>query len=1431
MHLKPSLSKRLGVGTLVSLILLGSVFFGLDFKKKWTTARADSTAQVVPFTQNWTTTTLITANDNWSGVPGIEGFLGQDITTATGADPQTLLTTSALGSDLDVIANQANPNTNTAGGVGEFDGIANPTIALQGSGTADAPYVIFYLNTTGQSSINVAYNLRDIDGSADNAIQPVALQYRVGNTGNFTNVPAGFVADATTGPSLATLVTPVSATLPPACDNQALVQVRVITANAVGSDEWVGVDDISITAGGGGGMPGLTVTDVTQAEGNAGTTTFNFMVNLSSPAGVGGVTFNIATADGTATTANNDYMGQTLNGQTIAQGNSSFQFSVTVNGDTTPEPNETFFVNVTSVTGATVIDGQGVGTINNDDVVITSINAIQGPGSTSPFANQMVVTTGVVTGLRSNGYYIQNPDANIDSDPNTSEGIFVFTGNPVPAAAAIGNLVQVSGMVIEFRSTSAPTNGPTLTEFSNGPTTTLLSTGNAIPTATTITAADTNPNGAFEQLEKFEGMRLRINSLTVCAPTDGFKTETAATSTSSGVFWGVVTGVARPFRETGIEFPKGVPVGGGVTIPPVPQFDGNPEKIRFDDGQPGSATLDVTTGAVITNLVGVLDPGGFPNYTFYPEAATTPVVTGNVTFTPTPVPGATELTVASFNLERFYDNIDDAGGDVVLTTTAFNNRLNKASLAIRNVIRTPDVVGVIEMEDLKTLQALATKINNDAVAASQPNPMYTAFLVEGNDVGLIDVGFLVKSSRINVVDVTQFGKTDTYINPNNGAAETLNDRPPLVLRATVPTAGNFAFTVIVNHLRSLNGVDDDTPDGTGTAGTRVRAKRRAQAEFLANLIQARQLADPTERIISVGDYNAFQFNDGLGDSMGTIKGTPTPANMVVAASPDLVNPDLVNLVETEPSNERYSFVFDGNAQVLDHALITSNLMSRLVRFNHGRVNGDFPEVYRSDAMRPERVSDHDPLVVTLETNQSPAISAQGVSVSQGGTTTGATIATVTDAETPAGSLTVTAQTVPAGLTVSNIVNTNGTVTATVAATCSATVGANTVVLQVTDGNGATTTTNLTVTVTANTPPTLGTYPATGVSVGGGATVTPSAAPTDNGSVVSLTAAAPGFTGTLTGNPATGVITVANANSGGPFTVTVTATDNCGATSTATFTITTNTAPTITPGVAISRQQGSTGTVSTIATVSDVDQTAGTLTVTAQTVPTGIMVTGITNTNGTITATVTAACSATLGANTVVLRVQDSGGLSTTANLTVNVTANTAPTVGAYPNMFVTAGTTATVAPATPPADNGTVASVTVAASAGFAGTISVTPAGVVTALPSNSGAFTVTVTITDNCGATSTATFSMFVQAFGKSPVVNSLSPTSGTIGTSVTLTGFNFTNVNTVTFNGVAASFTIDSATQITATVPAGATTGTVNASSTSGTGVGPTFTVIRTK
>lgn len=204
--------------------------------------------QTIPFVQNWSDTNQITADNTWSGVPGIVGYRGDNMAGATGVDPQTILLDGS-STPVNVIANQVNPNTLTSGGIAEFQ-IADPVVAFQGSGTARAPHLVISVNTTGQNNITVFYNLRDIDGSNDNSVQPVALQYRIGNSGNYTNVPTAFVADASSGPADASLVTPVAVVLPAAVNNKPLVQLRIITSDALGSDEWIGIDDIQVVANG-----------------------------------------------------------------------------------------------------------------------------------------------------------------------------------------------------------------------------------------------------------------------------------------------------------------------------------------------------------------------------------------------------------------------------------------------------------------------------------------------------------------------------------------------------------------------------------------------------------------------------------------------------------------------------------------------------------------------------------------------------------------------------------------------------------------------------------------------------------------------------------------------------------------------------------------------------------------------------------------------------------------------------------------------------------------------------------------------------------------------------------------------------------------------------------------------------------------------------
>ena len=923
--------------------------------------------------------------------------------TGTGSVSLTTAGVAAPTENFDTLSNTAGSTTNTAlptgwyiteGGGGARDneqyavdtggsttgdiysyGAAGSTERALGqlrSGTLIPLFGAKFTNNTGATitSLAVAYNGEEWRLGTAGRTDQMNFEYSTNatdlSTGTWTNVAAlNFVTPdtATTGAkngnaagdrtALSTTISGLSIA------NGASFFIRWNDTDASGADDGLAIDDFSITPNP-AGPPNLSINDVSQDEGNAGTTAFTFTVSISA-ASASNVTFNWATADGTAT-APSDYTAVVGGSGTITAGNTSTTVTVNVNGDTTNEPNETFFVNLSNVSGATVADGQGQGTIVNDDVTLTPIYTIQGSGSTSPLVGQTVNTTGIVTGLKagsSGGFFIQ--DATGDGDQNTSDGVFVFTGASVPAGAVVGNLVRVAGTVQEFVFTSDP-NSPPITEISSVTSTTVLSTGNTLPAPHTITAAETTaPSGTsnpLDSLEEFEGMRVTVPSLTVVGPTQGTITESSATVSSTGVFYGVVTGVSRPFREPGINISDPLPAGAPQS---VPRFDENPERIRVDsDGQPGTTAINVSAGTVVSNVTGPLDYQ-FRTYTILPDTTLTGTNSGA---TPAPAPTSDEFTVASFNMERFFDTTDDPSvSDPVLTSTAFNNRLTKASRIIRTVQNYPDVVGVEEMENLSTLQAVASKVNSDAQTIDGlPDPGYVAYLVEGNDVGGIDVGFLVKESRVHTVDVTQFGKTTTFNNPDNSTA-LLNDRPPLVLRATIdrPAGGTVAFTVIVNHLRSLSGIDDTTAgtNGWATEGDRIRHKRQAQAEYLANLIQSRQTNDPNEKIITVGDMNAFRINDGYVDVIGTILGTPAPADQVVLASSDLVNPDQIDLVDTLPNDQRYSFTFDGNAQVLDHVIVNPNARSILTRFAYAREDADQPVKDYEDPSVPDRISDHD----------------------------------------------------------------------------------------------------------------------------------------------------------------------------------------------------------------------------------------------------------------------------------------------------------------------------------------------------------------------------------------------------------------------------------------------------------------------------------------
>jgi uncharacterized protein len=741
------------------------------------------------------------------------------------------------------------------------------------------------------------------------------------------------------------------------------------------------------------GLPLLAVNDVSAFEGDSGTTTMTFGFGLSAPAGAGGVSITYTTADGTAT-AGSDYV---ANSGTviIPEGATSTTVAILVNGDTVSEPNETFFVRITAATGATISDNEGLGTIQNDDVSVVAIPQIQGSGLTSPLIGTIVTTEGIVTAQKfNNGFFLQS--ANDDGNPATSEGIFVFTSTAPPATATVGNRIRVTGTVVEF-TPSTDLNQLSITEITTVTSIQVLSTGNALPAPIALTSTDFNAASTPANGEKYEGMRVSIADARVVASSSGNITESSATSSTTGEFMVTLPGVARPFREPGLDVLDLFPVPAGKT---PPRFDHNPERLLVRSrAQIGATALAVDVDAQVSNMSGVLDYFS-GNWALLPDPASGTITGGK---TPTPVADARydDVTIGGFNLERFFDEVNDSNGAVTLTAAALDKRLTKTGSAICSYLKTPDILGVVEVENLRVLGLLADRINATCPSA----PAYVPYLVQGNDVGGINVGFLVSNrivggvGRVEVVEVTQYGKTTVFTNPN-ATTSLLNDRPPLLLRAIVhqDNGATFPITVIINHLRSLNGLDDTTAGTNGwpTEGDRIRNKRGQQAVFLGNLVQTLQQANPNERILLLGDFNAYQFSDGYVDVLGIVRGDEVPADQVITHLPSPVTRPLVDgaLLTADP-NERYSYVFDGNAQTLDHALLNEPLVlgAAAITVDHARINADFGVHHYGETGNAIRVSDHDPVRVSIgvadfrSADLSITAGASPANVAAGGTAT------------------------------------------------------------------------------------------------------------------------------------------------------------------------------------------------------------------------------------------------------------------------------------------------------------------------------------------------------------------------------------------------------------------------------------------------------------
>ncbi|CAH0274479.1 ExeM/NucH family extracellular endonuclease [Roseomonas sp. CECT 9278] len=925
--------------------------------------------------QDWSNTGLIAASDDWSGVPSIIGYRGDDVTSATGADPQLLTGDGTV--TVDVNANQTAPNTFSTGGVAEFE-IANPTIALNGSGTADAPYLVVFLDTTGRNTVTLNFNARDLDGSTDNAVQPIAVQYRIGETGAWTNLPAGAIADATTGPSLATQVTPVSVVLPAEAENQPQVQVRIITANAAGNDEWVGIDDILVTSSGAGGGPvetlSIAAASADKAEGNAGTTDFTFTVTRTNGEGEAGATWTL-TAPGGA----DDFAGPLTGTVDFAAGETEKTITIAVAGDTLVEASEGFTVTLSDPTGGAVIGtASATGTIRNDDVEVVRISTVQGTGAASTLVGQTVTIEAIVVGdfqtgdadtkRNLGGFYLQEEDADADGNALSSEGIFVFQGS-LPGDVAIGDKVLVTGTVREnFGQTEITATSVTVVD-----------SGNAAPTAAEILlpAAGTtlSQNGDVQpDLEAYEGMLVTLpQTLTV---TEQFQLDR----------FNEIKLVAgdRPSQFTQDNLPD--VAGYQASLDEV-----GARTITYDDGlntqnQP-IGTLDgfgptystanaPRMGDTVTELTGVLDYQWAGNSASGSTWRVRSVEDGANSFdegtprpeTPPDVGGT--LQVASFNVLNFFptlNTINDTGTNNPADDTALGfdprgaNSTAEYERQLEKLVTTlaaldAEVIGLIELEnDFRpgaagnAIEIIVNELNDDAGADvwSWVNPG-----VDFVGTDAIAVGMIYRNDAVRLAPGSAVAVLEDGLIADAG-------RAPLAASFEHLGSGE-SFTVTVNHFKSKSSAADlpgdaDAGDGQGLSN----ATRVQQAQELVDWLETNPTGADTDGVLIIGDLNAYAKED--------------PIRLLEGAGyTNLEDPD------------DYSYVFDGLTGSLDHALANDALAGRVTGAAAWHINADEADAldYNLDFGRdaaifdgtvPYRTSDHDPLIVGLDLRPAEAI--------------------------------------------------------------------------------------------------------------------------------------------------------------------------------------------------------------------------------------------------------------------------------------------------------------------------------------------------------------------------------------------------------------------------------------------------------------------------
>ena len=558
------------------------------------------------------------------------------------------------------------------------------------------------------------------------------------------------------------------------------------------------------------------------------------------------------------------------------------------NGGTT---SVSYRVQAQALNGALLIDGYGAQAPSSIEILVgepkriflgsyVPIWAIQGPSDRSPYKLEKVTTTGTVIGTFPDlgGFWIQNPTP--DQDPGTSEGLFISTVE-LDVPVSLGDRVEVMGKIREV-------SGETQLEISSANDVTVMGSGTALPAVYPLDPPASD-NDSVIYYEALEGMLVSIDEpVLVVGPTTRF-----------GEYATVLLKheLSRILRGE----PKGM-------------------LIMVDDGSGGEhadgSTLPyaVSNGDQITALQGPLaftygqykvEPNQPPDIVFEThEIETVP---------PAEAPGFSLMT---WNVENLFDiqyphpssppRPRKAEYEVDLTKVA--NTLLAAGA--------PTIVGLQEVENIDVMEDLAAHELLSPFA-------YIPVLIDGTDSRGIDVAYLVRGDRAQILEVQQFI-----------APEGLTSRPPLLIKVQLDIGDeNRVLYVLNNHFTSLAG---------GEAATEPR--RAAQSAWNVEIIDRLRAADPDAHIVVMGDLNSFY------DSL--------PIDILRESG-------LRHVFDVLPGEERYTYIYQGVAQTLDHILVSPSLWESLEGVHILHTNADFAMPDPKDDS-PIHKSDHDPVIVIID---------------------------------------------------------------------------------------------------------------------------------------------------------------------------------------------------------------------------------------------------------------------------------------------------------------------------------------------------------------------------------------------------------------------------------------------------------------------------------